>query len=134
MDNKTDNIDATPKNIRVFLVLLGVINLFLIYKYIVPSPGIVPAGIILAICAYGLIFPSAIKPLYIVWMRFGMGIGRFVNMILVTIVFFIIITPLSFVMKQTGRDTLHLSWDKDAETYWEKKPDTTGRESYLNQY
>ncbi len=65
----------------------------------------------------GLVAPRALRSLYQAWMVFG-GIMGFINTrIILGLVFFVIITPVSFIRKLLGKDSLGLKYMKDAETY-----------------
>ena len=52
--------------------------------------------------AWALIIPTTLNPFYRVWMRIGLAIGTVVNMIILAFVFYIVILPMSIIMKLTG--------------------------------
>jgi hypothetical protein len=65
----------------------------------------------------GLTAPKALGPFYRVWMKFGHFMGRMNSTIILSIVFFLIFTPVAIIMKLIGRDPLMRRLDNSAETY-----------------
>ena len=72
------------------------------------------AGVFLVL---GLLAPGILGPVYRVWMKFGHFMGRVNSAIILSIVFFLIFTPVALIMKLIGRDVLHRRLDPDAESY-----------------
>ena len=68
----------------------------------------------------GLINASILTPLNIIWTKFGMLLGKFVSPIIMGLVFFGVVTPISIIMKLLRKDLLNLKRNKK-ETYWLKK-------------
>ena len=68
----------------------------------------------------GLINASILTPLNIIWTKFGMLLGKFVSPIIMGLVFFGVVTPISIIMKLLRKDLLYLKRNKK-ETYWLKK-------------
>jgi hypothetical protein len=80
--------------------------------------------------AISFIFPRAAKWLYLAWMSAGFVIGSIVSRILLTIIFFIIVTPVALIFKVMNRDALRLRRDPHAKSYWKDHPDITDRSYY----
>jgi len=57
--------------------------------------------------------------LYVLWMRFSEFLGIINTRIILTLLYFLIITPLGFLMKIFGKDPLKLKVQKGAVTFWE---------------
>ena len=74
--------------------------------------------------AMGLIVPKALFPIEWVWMKFAKTLGFVMNHVILTITFFLVITPIGLIMRLAGKDLLKLKFDKNAESYWIKtEPD-----------
>jgi hypothetical protein len=65
----------------------------------------------------GLLVPGVLGPLYRGWMKFGHFMGRVNTAIILTAVFFLLFTPVAFIMKLFNRDVLHRKLDPAAESY-----------------
>ena len=79
----------------------------------------------------GLLKSSILSPLNKLWFKFGLLLGSIISPIVMGIVFFIVITPISLIMKILGKDLLNLNKNKN-NTYWIEK---TGPKSTMkNQF
>ncbi len=66
--------------------------------------------------------PNILLPLNKLWMRFGFIIGRLVNPIILSLLFFGIFTPIGYLTRIFGRDELNIIY-KSEKTYWKYKKD-----------
>ena len=75
------------------------------------TPGLVLLGL-------GFTIPKVLKPVYWVWMSVGIALGFVISHILLTVFFFLVITPIGLVARAFGKDFLRLKLDREAKTYW----------------
>tara|TARA_B110000037_G_C16877353_1_gene406528 strand:+ start:170 stop:553 length:384 start_codon:yes stop_codon:yes gene_type:complete len=68
----------------------------------------------------GLINSSLLSPLNRAWFKFGIYLGKFVSPMVMGVVFFLVVTPISLIMKILNKDILILKKNTN-ETYWIKK-------------
>ena len=68
----------------------------------------------------GLINSKILTPLNIIWMKFGMYLGIFISPIVMGIVFFLVVTPISLIMKIFKKDLINLKMNKK-NSYWIEK-------------
>jgi len=68
-----------------------------------------------------LIKPILLKPLNILWIKLGELLGRVVSPIVMLFIFFVVVTPLSFLAKLFGQDVLSLKLKKEKKSYWIKR-------------
>lgn len=85
------------------------------------SWALIPAYIGAPLFVLGAIFPPILKPIYLGWMAFAIVLGSIVTRILLTVFFFVVITPVALFFKLVGRDALNRKLDRSAETYWIEK-------------
>ncbi|HTV40349.1 MAG TPA: hypothetical protein VMF08_07225 [Candidatus Sulfotelmatobacter sp.] len=71
----------------------------------------------LAICA--VLQPRWFRGYHLLSMRAGFAISRFFGRIILTLFFLVILTPLGWILRATGKDLLQLKRRPDAATYWE---------------
>lgn len=75
------------------------------------------------------------KLLYRGWMKFAYALGWVNTRILLTLFFFLIITPVAVAMRLLGKDILSQRLDPGAETYWiPKEQPAFDPQSYLRQF
>ena len=65
----------------------------------------------------GLLNSKILTPLNKTWFKFGILLGSFVSPIVMSIVFFAIVTPTSLIMKVLGKNLLNLKRN-NKKTYW----------------
>ena len=68
----------------------------------------------------GLINSNILTPLNKIWFRFGILLGSFVSPIVMGLVFFLVVTPISLLMKLFGKDVLNLKRN-NSKSYWIEK-------------
>ena len=71
----------------------------------------------------GLTNSKLLTPLNKAWNKFGILLGNFIAPIVMGIIFFLVVTPTSLVVRVMGKDLLRLKKNKDKKTYWIHKDD-----------
>jgi Saxitoxin biosynthesis operon protein SxtJ len=61
--------------------------------------------------------PSWLRPIYRVWMRFGLLASRVTTPLLLGIVFFLIISPMAVVRRIMGTDPMQRTFDPNRDSY-----------------
>ena len=99
----------------VFFLVFLIISLFPLLK----NENIRIWSIIIALVflVLGLLNSKFLTPLNKIWFRFGIILGNFVSPIVMGIVFFVIVTPTSLIMRVLGKNLLNLK-KGNKETYW----------------
>ena len=69
----------------------------------------------------GLINSKILSPLNRTWIKFGEVLGRIIAPIVMAIVYFIILTPISLIVRIFGKDLISLKFKKDLNSYWIKR-------------
>ena len=79
-------------------------------------------SLILAIIflSLGLINSKILTPFNIIWFKFGIILGRIVSPIVMGLIFFLVVTPTSILMKIFKKDLLNLKFN-DNKSYWIEK-------------
>ena len=68
----------------------------------------------------GLINSSILTPLNILWIKFGFFLGNIISPVVMGIIYFGLITPISFLLKIFNKDVLSLKKNTQ-KTYWKKR-------------
>jgi len=68
----------------------------------------------------GITNSKILTPLNIMWFKIGILLGNIISPIVMSIIFFLIVTPISIIMKIFGKDLLSLKKNKN-KSYWIKK-------------
>mgnify|MGYP001171748057 CR=1 FL=1 len=79
----------------------------------------------------GLTNSKLLSPLNIIWFKFGLFLGKIVSPVVMGIVFFFVVTPISLILKVFRKDVLNLK-KNNKNSYWIEK---TGPKSKMkNQF
>lgn len=83
------------ENLNLYLILISIIFLIL-----------------------GVINSKLLSPLNNIWIKFGEILGMIIAPIVMALVYFIILTPVSLIVRIFGKDLLGLKFSKKQDTYW----------------
>ena len=64
-----------------------------------------------------VIYPRVLRPLYQGWMYIGAGLGWFNTRVILAVGYFLVFTPISWVMSLMGKDPLQRTFDSNRNTY-----------------
>ena len=68
----------------------------------------------------GLMNSKILSPLNLLWFKFGILLGKIVSPVVMGIIFFLVVTPISIILKIFGKDVLNLKFNNN-KTYWIEK-------------
>lgn len=117
------SIKADKKGLRKFgLTVGGVILLLSLFWWWRDGHWPVPlssVGIILV--GSGLIVPQALLFPHKIWMSAGVILGWFTTRIILSVIFYLIITPLGLIASLIGKKFLELDFRAQRKSYWNKR-------------
>jgi len=117
-------IKSTPEELRKFGLTIGglltVIGIIMIVLH--AKNKFIFSGLGFLFIFLGLTLPKALKWIYKLWMGFSVVLGFFSTRIILSLLFYFVLTPINFLHKFTGKKFLDLKIDKSAATYWHKRP------------
>ena len=70
--------------------------------------------------ALGLLNSKILTPLNKLWFKFGILLGKIVSPFVMGIIFFLVVTPIAFIMRILRKDVLNLKYNKN-KSYWIEK-------------
>jgi large-conductance mechanosensitive channel len=68
----------------------------------------------------GVINSKLLTPLNKFWFKFGLLLGQVISPIVMGVIFFLVVTPIGYLMRLLGKDVLRLKKTND-NSYWVKK-------------
>jgi len=69
----------------------------------------------------GLINSKLLTPLNKSWHYLGIILGIIVSPIVMGLIYFLVVSPIGFIMRLIGKDLLKLKYDKSIKSYWINK-------------
>ncbi len=117
------NIKEDKTTLRKFGLTVGTVLLLVgIVLYLTgKSSSVIFGGAGVLLILFGLILPNILKPLNKIWMTLAVILGWFMSRVILIILFYLIITPIGFLLKIFGGDPLKLKWDDSLSSYWEDR-------------
>jgi hypothetical protein len=93
---------------------------------------VLTAGTAIFLCS--LISPRLARILYVGLALVGLPIGFVISLVLLAAFYFLLLTPLAFVFRLIGRDSLHRRWDAKVTSYWVPHQTNEDTERYFHQF
>jgi len=81
--------------IRVWSIIVGFIFLFL-----------------------GIVNSPILKPLNLIWFKFGLFLGKFVSPIVMGLIYFAVVFPTFIFLKLLKKNYLNIKYEKNKHSYW----------------
>lgn len=115
----------TPKELKKFGLTMALICVLFSLIGIWKNGTVTGFGLILSFLAvvFGVLAvfaPLTLRSFEKFWLALGEKINKFVTPVILSITFYVLITPLGLLLKLMGKDILSLKIDKTRSTYWEE--------------
>ena len=109
--------------ILFFLVFLG-FGLWPLTKELSPNIYLIIISVVFLVL--GLLNSKLLSPLNEIWIKFGEILGRVIAPLIMALVYFFILTPISLLVRAFGKDLLGLKYSKQQNSYWIKRKKEIG--------
>ena len=109
--------------ILFFLVFLG-FGLWPLTKEMSPNIYLIIISVVFLVL--GLLNSKLLSPLNEIWIKFGEILGRVIAPLIMALVYFLILTPISLLVRAFGKDLLGLKYSKQQNSYWIKRKKEIG--------
>jgi hypothetical protein len=117
-------LDLSVKNLRKFALTVGPIFLLIaawcVWKHHLTTT-VVLACVGLALVIAGGVLPQSLRGVYQVWMGFSFAVGWVVSRVIITIMFYLAVTPVGLLARAVGKDFLDINMRRRHDSYWVKK-------------
>ena len=122
MIEEIKNIRLAIQDLKNFGFIIGIIltlfGFFLLYNEIDYFIYLMSVGLIFL--SLSLIAPRILKPIYKVWMIFAIIIGWMMTRLILSILFYSVITGIATLTRIIGKDFLNLKMN-NKESYWKNR-------------
>ena len=117
------HIKETKKDLRKFGLTVGIVlaaigTLLFYFEKSSAIYFIIIGGLLILL---GILLPQLLKPLNKIWMGLAIVLGFIMTRVILTTLFYLVITPIGLLAKIFGKKFMLLKYDKSAKTYWEKR-------------
>lgn len=91
---------------------MAMVLICLIFAYWGERPRFLPLAIVLLLLTMAA--PQVFRPLAVLWFGFSHIMGNLVSKVVLSIIFFILVTPIGLIRRWAGKDSMQLrKWKKD---------------------
>ena len=115
-------LPLTKKDLRKFGILVGGVFLILCALIFLTGGGEIFEWIFLIVGGFlflfGLVIPALLKRVYLIWMTGALVLGWIMSRVIITILFFFILTPIALIAKAFGKKFLELDFRDNKTSYW----------------
>jgi hypothetical protein len=116
IDQSDEAVKKTGISVGVVLVLISMLLWYLGKSSFVYFSSIGGLFVILSFIAI-----PVLRPFHKLWMMLALAMGFVMSRVILTILFYLILTPIGLLAKIVGKKFMPLGFDKTAATYWEKR-------------
>jgi len=112
----------TPSELRKFGLVMAV-PLAAIAAFVAWKGGegwVWPGGAAALFVASALTFPPVLRPVEWAWMKLALLLSAVMTRVILTVAFFVVLTPFALVVKLLRKDLLGLRFDPDRRSYWDR--------------
>ena len=105
----------------IFSIFFALVAIYLFYKF--KNINYLIIFLSLSFLILGLLNSKVLTPLNILWLKFGLFLGKIFSPVIMAIVFFVVVTPLALLAKLVKKDFLGLDKKNNIKknSYWIKK-------------
>ena len=116
IDSSDEAVKKTGLTVGVVLILISLLLWFLGKSSFVYFSSIGGLFVIFSFIAIPIL-----RPFHRLWMMLALAMGFVMSRVILTILFYLILTPIGLLAKIVGKKFMPLGFDKNATTYWEKR-------------
>lgn len=109
-------VKKTGLTVGVVLILISLLLWYLgksSFMYFSISGGLL---VILALIAI-----PVLRPFHKLWMMLALLMGFVMSRVILTLLYYVVLTPIGLLAKLVGKKFMPLGFDKNVPTYWEKR-------------
>lgn len=129
-------LEVDRKTLRNFgLLFFGVFGIWAGIMYWKTNPYWPwPVMASIGFCLIGVFFPMSLRRPYRLWMSLAFVMGWFMTRLILSTLFFVVMTPMAVILRFLKKDLLGETIHKDARSYWNKYEDMQDKDRYGKQY
>jgi len=116
---KLEQDDKSLKKFAISIsVVLIVVGALIYFKGNHPDRAFALWGFSTGLFLLGFALPKMLKPAHKLWMGLAFVMGWFMSRLILTVLFYGVVTPIGLLMRVTGKDILNMKIDKNTPSYW----------------
>lgn len=128
-------VDRSPKALRRFGFILGTMSILVGLLFLLRHRSGLPSLLIGALLIIlGVVAPKTLKYFHGVWIALSLLIGWIMTRVILTLVFFLVVTPIGLLQRLLSRSGIDLRFRTGASSYWQSREKSFAPADYRNQF
>ena len=103
---------------RTFAIVFALLAAFSYWHHGLNGRFYASAAVSVAFAIVTLAAPQILRPLNLVWLKFGLLLHKIVNPVIMGVLFFGVFTPMGYAMRLFGIDFLREKRKRQVKSYW----------------
>ncbi len=137
MIEEIKNIKSEKSDLRKFGIIVGIVLLIIAGFFFLKEKEsfqlFLTIGTVLFVT--GIVIPFTLKPIYWVWMTFATILGWFMTRVILSLLFYVILTPIGLIARSFGKQFLDLKQNHSQQSYWNMRiVETFDTQNYEKQF
>jgi thiol:disulfide interchange protein len=136
INDEYQKLDRSSRAFRRFGLTVGLVILalggVLLWRHRGAGWPLISIGTVLVVAA--ALAPSWLKWVHGPWMIVSFILGWIVTRVLLTIVFFLVVTPVGLFQRLLGKRAIEVAFAAEAASYWQPRTARPGTDDYEKQY
>ena len=116
-------IKSSKKDLRNFGITIGIVLLLIAGFLFFKEKELFQTFLYIAgaFVVIGLILPTILKPIYLIWMTFAVIIGWIMTRVILSLFYYTIITSIGVIMRTFGKDFIDKTKVIYTDSYWNQR-------------
>ena len=106
----------------LWLIFFAIVGGIAWYRTGSQAGGVAVWTIALVTATVGFLLPSFMRLVYVGMIYVAFPIGWLISHFVLALAYYLVLTPIAFVLKMAARDSLELRFDRSVESYWTRLP------------
>jgi hypothetical protein len=136
ISDEYQKLDRSPRALKRFGLMVGsvilILGCFFLWRQRWAGWPLISIGTVLVLA--GGLAPLLLKWVYGPWMIGALMLGWVVTRVLLTLVFFLVVTPVGLLQRLFGKRVIEVEWKADAASYWQRRADRPVPADYEKQF
>jgi len=137
MIEEIKNIKSEKSDLRKFGIIVGIVLLIIAGFFFLKEKEsfqlFLTIGTVLFVT--GIVIPFTLKPIYWVWMVFSTILGWFMTRVILSLLFYVVFTPIGLIARLFGKQFLDLKQNHSQQSYWNiRTVEASNTQNYEKQF
>lgn len=122
--NELKGLDQGERVLNRFVLSLSIVFLGLVLWFYYTEKVLlfyISSGLLLTLVLTGAVSKKLLAKLYKYWMAIAFTLGWIMSRIILVLVYYLVLTPISLIFRMTGKEFLPFMKKNSADSYWIEK-------------